>query len=539
MPNTQQHADLAEDSYNKLRVGENPIGESNTLKVGGIDYKVLNHASNPINDYQGTVYQAPNGEIIVAHRGTELTSAKDLQADGQMVSSRTNMQIPDALALTAWAINKAKEQHDRTGLNPTVSLTGHSLGGALTEVSAYKYNLKGETFNGYGAANLDGMPKNSGHGQVTTHVIATDAVSAGGDHFGDVKIYARPQDIAMLSMAGYGKNNPLNLIEERPKTLAVASAGMSHSSSFFTGKDSILNDPQAQQRSQNHATAINEYRKDVHDDRAIVQAAIEGLQTGSHKAQQAMQQLQSTAQKVTTTVEHKTQQATTAVTHATQHATTVVEHKAQQALGAAKHTAQHVAAVAEHTTQQLKDTAKQAVTTVENKVSEAGTAVNDTLNSAGQSIKNFFNNLPSVAPETPSRSGWKSSDASKYLPAAHALQASATEKVQELYLNQGFDFNSQSGEAYAKAAATLAAKHNMPSIDFISHDGQNLHIAFYSKDALNIPTFASINTQEVFTQGQTADVSTLAATMQNNETQAQAQREVRTPEQSHARSMSA
>ena len=536
MLTTQQHADLAADSYNDLAVGKDPIGEDKTLKIGGVDYKILYHASNPTTDYQGTVYQAPNGEIIVAHRGT--SSLKDVDVDLGMVKNRANMQTPDALALTEWAINEAKRQQRVYDLpqTPTVTLTGHSLGGALTEVSAYKYNLKGETFNGYGAANLDGMPKNAGHGQVTTHVIATDAVSAGGDHFGDVKIYARPQDIAMLGMAGYGKNNPL---EERPKTLAVASAGMSHSSSFFTGKDSVLNDPQAQQRSQNHATAINEYRKDVHDDRAIVQATIEGLQTGSHKAQQAMQQLQSVAQKVTTTVEHKTQQATTAVTQATQHATTVVEHKAQQALEAAKHTAQHVAAVAEHTTQQLKDTAKQAVTTVENKVSEAGTAVNDTLNSAGQSIKNFFNNLPSVAPETPSRGGWKSSDASKYLPAAHALQASATEKVQELYLNQGFDFNSQSGEAYAKAAATLAAKHNMPSIDFISHDGQNLHIAFYSKDALNIPTFASINTQEVFTQGQTADAHTLAATMQHNETQAQAQREARTPEQSHARSMSA
>jgi uncharacterized protein YoaH (UPF0181 family) len=147
---------------------------------------------------------------------------------------------------------------------------------------------------------------------------------------------------------------------------------------------------------------------------------------------------------------------------------------------------------------------------------------------------------PATKPEVIPSGGWEStSDASKYLPAAHALQASATEKVQELYLNQGFDFSSQSGEAYAKAAATLAAKHNMPSIDFISHDGQNLHIAFYSKDSLNVPTFASINTQEVFTQGQTADAHTLAATMQNNETQAQAQREARTPEQSHARSMSA
>lgn len=503
MPTTQELAYLAEHSYENLTVGpRDPSKKPETYILGGVSYNALYHSSNPATGYQGTVYQNPNGELIVAHRGTEPTSAKDLQADGQMVSSRTNMQIPDALALTAWAINKAKEQHDRTGLNPTVTLTGHSLGGALTEVSAYKYSLKGETFNGYGAANLDGMPKNSGHGQVTTHVIATDAVSAGGDHFGDVKIYARPQDIAMLSMAGYGKNNPLNLIEERPKTLAVASAGMSHSSSFFTGKDSVLNDPQAQQRSQNHATAINEYRKDVHDDRAIVQAAIEGLQTGSHKAQQAMQQLQNTAQKVTTTVEHKTQQATTAVTHAAKSTVGAVVGRTAEALSSDRHSG-----MLEQMHRLYPDDPK-------------------------------YN--PATKPEVIPSGGWEStSDASKYLPAAHALQASATEKVQELYLNQGFDFNSQSGEAYAKAAATLAAKHNMPSIDFISHDGQNLHIAFYSKDALNIPTFASINTQEVFTQGQTADTHTLAATMQNNETQAQAQREARTPEQNHARSMSA
>lgn len=502
MPNTQQHADLAADSYNDLVVGpRDPNLPAETITAGGIKYNVLNHASNPVNDYQGTVYQAPNGEIIVAHRGT--SSLKDVDVDLGMVKNRTNIQTPDALALTKWAINEAKRQHLKDpSLNPTVTLTGHSLGGALTEVSAYKYNLKGETFNGYGAANLDGMPKNAGHGQVTTHVIATDAVSAGGDHFGDVKIYTRPQDIAMLSMAGYGKLNPL---EDRPKTLAVASAGMSHSSSFFTGKDSILNDPQAQQRSQNHATAINEYRKDVHDDRAIVQATIEGLQTGSHKAQQAMQQLQSVAQKVTTTVEHKTQQATTAVTQA----------------------------------------AKSTVGTVGGVVGRTAEALSSDRHSGMlEQMHRLYPDDPkynsATKPEVIPSGGWEStSDASKYLPAAHALQASATEKVQELYRNQGFDFNSQSGEAYAKAAATLAAKHNMPSIDFISHDGQNLHIAFYSKDALNIPTFASINTQEVFTQGQTADAHTLAATMQHNETQAQTQREARTPEQSHARSMSA
>jgi hypothetical protein len=510
MPTTKQYAILASDSYDQpnmdidntnLKKGEDPPIHTT---LDGRKYYIIANDSNNQTGYQGTIYQDKNThEIIVAHRGTEPSSAKDLHADGQMVSERNNMQIPDAMALVERAKAYAEKWH---GLNPSektpeVTVTGHSLGGALAQVTAYKFGLRGETFNSYGAAELKGMPKNAGHNQMTNHVISTDGVSAAAPHFGDVKIYTRAADVGMLTSAGYGK---YNLIPDSPKTLAVASAGASHLMKYYTGKDSVLNDPQAQQRSQNHATAINEYRKDVHDDRAIVQATIEGLQTGSHKAQQAMQQLQSTAQKVTTTVEHKTQQVTTAVTHA------------------AKSTVGAVGGVVGRTAEALS--------------SDRHSGMLEQMHRLYPDDQKYN---PATKPEVIPSGGWEStSDASKYLPAAHKLQASATEKVQELYLNQGFDFNSQSGEAYAKAAATLAAKHNMPSIDFISHDGQNLHIAFYSKDALNIPTFASINTQEVFTQGQTADAHTLAATMQNNETQAQAQREARTPEQSHARSMS-
>jgi putative lipase involved disintegration of autophagic bodies len=37
---------------------------------------------------------------------------------------------------------------------PQVTVTGHSLGGALAQITSHHFNVKGETFNAYGAVSL-------------------------------------------------------------------------------------------------------------------------------------------------------------------------------------------------------------------------------------------------------------------------------------------------------------------------------------------------------------------------------------------------
>jgi len=72
---SQQYAGLAEDSYSdKYPVQIFPPGDPPEFVYEGVKYAVLEHYSNAVTGYQGTIYQrVDTGEIIVGHRGTEGT----------------------------------------------------------------------------------------------------------------------------------------------------------------------------------------------------------------------------------------------------------------------------------------------------------------------------------------------------------------------------------------------------------------------------------------------------------------------------------
>ena len=95
----------------------------------------------------------------------------------------------------------------KNGYGP-VHVTGHSLGGALAQITAHHYNLPGDAFNPYGAAGLayrlpEGQPANAA--PFTNHVMAGDLVSAGGPHYGKVEMYALPKELEVLRTAEQGQ----------------------------------------------------------------------------------------------------------------------------------------------------------------------------------------------------------------------------------------------------------------------------------------------------------------------------------------------
>src|SRR3546814_9639280 len=87
---------------------------------------------------------------------------------------------------------------ERCASPPEVTVTGHSLGGTLAQITAHHFDLRGETFNAYGAASL-GYRIPEGGDRVLNHVMAADVVSAASPHYGQVRVYAKPREIAQRS----------------------------------------------------------------------------------------------------------------------------------------------------------------------------------------------------------------------------------------------------------------------------------------------------------------------------------------------------
>ncbi|MFB9114991.1 DUF6792 domain-containing protein, partial [Xanthomonas arboricola pv. corylina] len=201
----QQNAFLANDVY--ARPGKTGP-DSAPVNIGGVSFRRLEYIDRP-SGYQGIIYEKiETGEIIVAHRGTEFDrqpKQDGAYADGGMVAARHNRQVDDAIELTQNALKYAEQKHLKTGQPaPDVTVTGHSLGGNLAQVTAHHLGLKGETFNAYGAVSLDRRIPEGGN-----DVMAGDAVSAASKHYGQVKLYAASHEITALDRAGYANDSSL------------------------------------------------------------------------------------------------------------------------------------------------------------------------------------------------------------------------------------------------------------------------------------------------------------------------------------------
>ena len=294
---SQDYADLALDSYASRAVTRR---DEKPETIGGHKYRILEHHDNPRTGYQGTIYQrVDTNEIIVAHRGTEFDreALKDgLLADGGMVLNRSNLQASDAIALTRKALQLAQEKAiGEGGVVPPVTVTGHSLGGTLAQVTAHHFDLRGETFNAYGATSL-GLRIPAGGSSVTNHVMAGDLVSAASAHYGQVKVHATAQEIQTLDAHGYDNKThwsdplrgrgPIQLATGfTPPTTTAAAIAMadSHKMHHFASVDangrpdrSVLEDPATVQRAQDNVTRIGEYRRDVQGMRGVITAVGRG-----------------------------------------------------------------------------------------------------------------------------------------------------------------------------------------------------------------------------------------------------------------------
>ena len=254
----QQHADLAQDSYEN-RVVTPP---NKTLLIGGNHYRVLAVHKNPTTDYQGVVYQdVRTNEIVVAHRGT--SSLMDAKVDLKMVIHKANIQAEDAAKLTMMALKEADKFHNKhpEQSQPRITQVGHSLGGTLAQIQSYRFKQEGVTFNAYGAAALNGIPK--GGDKVINYALASDVVSAAGPHYGKMVILAQNHELMGMWAAGY--NTSINTFASQATPVALIN-WWSHSISNFTGPKSILSERNyrpALELAERNKKMIDDYRGDV------------------------------------------------------------------------------------------------------------------------------------------------------------------------------------------------------------------------------------------------------------------------------------
>lgn len=276
-------ADLAMAVYDPPpRKADGTPGTVNAGKDGQEQYEVVRQVDMP-SGYQGTIYKnLQTGDYVVAHRGTEFDRQplKDGAIDLQMVSTRFNGQLKDALELT----RQAKELADRDGRN--VSVTGHSLGGALAQVTAHHYNLPGEAFNPYGANSLgyripEGQPRNAA--PFTNHVMAGDFVSAGGKHYGSVEVYALPGELKTLRNVEIASRMLGGVAGEAIKPLAAAALGDSHRMKHFVDHvengvqvKSVLDNPSARITDPDDQRRVDAYRISIHQVRATATVIARG-----------------------------------------------------------------------------------------------------------------------------------------------------------------------------------------------------------------------------------------------------------------------
>lgn len=284
---TRVHAILAADAYKTYP----PEDWDKGVDIEGVNYRILDQVTRP-SGYQGTLYQrADTGEMVVAHRGTEFDRElveDGLKADAGMVLLGMNNQAEDAIAFTRNAIARANRINARRCEVQGITVTGHSLGGTLAQITAYRFGLTGKTFDAYGAAGLVAdIP--AGGTQVINHVRATDFVSAASKHFGEVRVYASERDIEALHDHGYANDHRFLTDLRNPFGVAFGIGVEAHYSRNFLpdndlGPDgSVISEGTSARYAQNQAL-VDKYRHDIalmHGALALPRNAIDAVVDGA------------------------------------------------------------------------------------------------------------------------------------------------------------------------------------------------------------------------------------------------------------------
>lgn len=177
MSYNQSAAFLSDLIYDRSRVNPTTVG-STYIDVQGNAWQLQNfldgqNSDGTPNGYQGAIFtNTATGQVVMTNRGTE-PSTSDLGNNIQMGLGQVPSQFQSAQQLYATAAGLA------ASTNAPLLVTGHSLGGSLSQLIGAKYGVEATTFNAYGVGNLLsglGIPTGS-FNNITNSVMRFDPVS--------------------------------------------------------------------------------------------------------------------------------------------------------------------------------------------------------------------------------------------------------------------------------------------------------------------------------------------------------------------------
>jgi hypothetical protein len=180
---SEQYAFLAQAIYK-------PVTVDDDLKSDIRHYTVLYVSPPSATNYRGAVVRdEATRQLIVVNKGTDPSNIHDITADLGMGMMGAPTQWPEAARTMRWALGHAELENIPVS---DISITGHSLGGALAQLQAAMPESAGvhaETFNTYGARSMAMSPHlhldaQAAEDRVINHRMYHDPVSKLADPIG-------------------------------------------------------------------------------------------------------------------------------------------------------------------------------------------------------------------------------------------------------------------------------------------------------------------------------------------------------------------
>ena len=142
-------------------------------------YKVVKSVDNKDTGFHAEVLVKGN-DVIVAYRGTDITSVQDIRNDVAMARNKIPAQATDAI--------KVYDQVKQDYPNSDITVTGHSLGGSLSQIVSSVRGCGAVTFNAYGTKDMFENSANIKEENIVNYVNEMDGVTMvnGENHVGEI-----------------------------------------------------------------------------------------------------------------------------------------------------------------------------------------------------------------------------------------------------------------------------------------------------------------------------------------------------------------